>query len=510
METKLKETEMERIKARSGFDCGVVVPCSGQGKDRAGGLALLWNDQVNFTLDSFSSNHISGAVLNDVNDESWFFSGVYGFPEEKNKKKMWSLIQHLASKVVSRWLCVGDLNDMLSGEDKKGGNSRTLSQLNLGRQTIEDCGLVDMGFEGYPFTWTNGREGEENIQCRLDRALATQSFMNRFSPTRVIHLPRYGSDHAALLVVLEAQHYSRRKKRVHLFRFEESWTKDTRCVDEVRRQWTNSRPHVEAKLGAMSALDKFFEEYRTGTIRKEITKIEKELKEDNMWNESDVGILNYKEKERQLADLLQAEETVWRQRSRAMWLKEGDKNTKFFHSKANQRKKVNEIKRLKDVHGCWWHGEENVERIFVDYFTEMFTSSDPIEVEKTCEVVAGKLNVDQVMWCSQPFSREEVEEAIYQMHPLKAPGPDGLPALFYQKYWNIVGTEVCKLVLDILNNSTSPKSVNNTFIVLIPKCKNPNSPKDFRPISLCNVIMKIVTKTIANRLKSILPDIIDE
>ncbi|MCH97713.1 hypothetical protein A2U01_0018709 [Trifolium medium] len=193
-----------------------------------------------------------------------------------------------------------------------------------------------------------------------------------------------------------------------------------------------------------------------------------------------------------------------------MWLKDGDKNTKFFHSKANQRKKANEIKRLKDVHGCWWHGEENVERILVDYFTEVFTSSDPLEVDKTCEVVAGKLNDEQVRWCSQPFAREEVEEAILQMHPLKAPGPDGLPDLFYQKYWSIVGTEVCKLVLDILNNTTSPELINNTHIVLIPKCKNPNSPKDFRPISLCNVIMKMVTKTIANRLESILPEIIDE
>jgi hypothetical protein len=79
-----------------------------------------------------------------------------------------------------------------------------------------------------------------------------------------------------------------------------------------------------------------------------------------------------------------------------------------------------------------------VERILVDYFADMFTSSDPLEVEKTCEVVAGKLNDDQVSWCSQPFSREEVEEAIFQMHPLKAPGPDGLPALFYHKYWNII------------------------------------------------------------------------
>jgi hypothetical protein len=96
------------------------------------------------------------------------------------------------------------------------------------------------------------------------------------------------------------------------------------------------------------------------------------------------------------------------------------------------------------------------------------------------------------------------------MHPLKAPGPDGLPALFFQKYWHIVGEDVKKLALGILNDGKSPESINKTYITLIPKCKNPNSPKQFRPISLCNVTMKIVTKAIANRIKSILPDIVDE
>ncbi|XP_058749287.1 uncharacterized protein LOC131622279 [Vicia villosa] len=108
------------------------------------------------------------------------------------------------------------------------------------------------------------------------------------------------------------------------------------------------------------------------------------------------------------------------------------------------------------------------------------------------------------------FTREEVKAAIDQMHPLKAPGPDGLPAIFFQKFWRIVGSDVYSLVLAILNDGKDPSIINNTFITLIPKCKNPKTPKDFRPISLCNVIMKIVTKTIANRIKMILPEIVDE
>jgi hypothetical protein len=73
-----------------------------------------------------------------------------------------------------------------------------------------------------------------------------------------------------------------------------------------------------------------------------------------------------------------------------------------------------------------------------------------------------------------------------------------------------VGKDVQHLTLSILNDEIDSKEINKTYIALIPKCKNPNSPKQFRPISLCNVIMKIATKTIANRLKCILPDVVDE
>lgn len=108
------------------------------------------------------------------------------------------------------------------------------------------------------------------------------------------------------------------------------------------------------------------------------------------------------------------------------------------------------------------------------------------------------------------FTFQEVKEAMFHMHPLKAPGPGGLPALFFQKYWHIVGAEVSNLVLDVLNHNRDPRSLNNTHIALILKCKNLLNPKDFRPNSLFNVVMKLVTKTITNIIKHILPKIIHE
>jgi hypothetical protein len=87
------------------------------------------------------------------------------------------------------------------------------------------------------------------------------------------------------------------------------------------------------------------------------------------------------------------------------------------------------------------------------------------------------------------------------MGPLKAPGPDGLPTCFYHDNWEIVGEEVCAAALNFFNYGIFDETVNATNIVLIPKKNNPSKVTDFRPISLCNVLYKIVAKVLANRLK---------
>jgi hypothetical protein len=90
----------------------------------------------------------------------------------------------------------------------------------------------------------------------------------------------------------------------------------------------------------------------------------------------------------------------------------------------------------------------------------------------------------------------------------KAPGPDGFMPLFYVKYWNSIKHTVLKAVGNLFQSTRLLREQNHSFIALIPKCMGASSVNHFRPISLCNIIYKIISKLLANRLKPLLSKII--
>lgn len=97
--------------------------------------------------------------------------------------------------------------------------------------------------------------------------------------------------------------------------------------------------------------------------------------------------------------------------------------------------------------------------------------------------------------------------ALSSMHPDKSPGPDGLNPGFYQHFWDITGKDVILACLSYLNTRSLP-GLNDTTIVFIPKKNNPITASDLRPIALCNVMYKLVSKVLANRLKLVLNSLI--
>ena len=198
----------------------------------------------------------------------------------------------------------------------------------------------------------------------------------------------------------------------------------------------------------------------------------------------------------------------WAQRSRLSWLKLGDKNKKYFHSKASQQRRRNFIQGVQNSRGVWVDRIEDVAEVAVQYFENLFSSGTCDRVEDCLNAVKHRLSSDMLNILSEEFSADEVKTVLFQIGPTKAPGLNGMNALFYQKFWHIVGTNITNAVLDFLNTGVMLLELNYNHTVLIPKVKSPEKMSNFSLISLCNVMYKIISKMLANRLKLILPQLI--
>jgi hypothetical protein len=210
----------------------------------------------------------------------------------------------------------------------------------------------------------------------------------------------------------------------------------------------------------------------------------------------------------ELQKLIDSEELWWRQPAKADWLKSGDRNTRFFHACANERKRRNTVGSITDENGTVWDTFRGVEDAFTNYFTSLFTQGPGGDFSSCLQPISCRVTEDMNRELGKNFTAEEIEVALFQMEPLKAPGPDGLNANFFQQNWSTMRLEVCYTLLEVLNSGFLPAELNLTHVALILKKKNPICVTDFRPISLCNVLYKLISKVLANRLKNILPHLI--
>ena len=202
------------------------------------------------------------------------------------------------------------------------------------------------------------------------------------------------------------------------------------------------------------------------------------------------------------------EELFWLQKSKRDWVLFNDRNTAYFHQKNTHQTSLQQNRCNQTKDGRWLYDIEDIKQQATNFFSKLYTSEQ--EVYESYHVCGNFLPIDKYRMTilDNEIKDREIQQAIFSMSPLKVPGVDGLHAMFYQTQWHIVGESFCKVIKDVFRSQYIPAEINRILLVLIPKTENPISFKMYRPISLCTVAYKTITKIIVNRLQEILPDLI--
>eukprot|EP00253_Pinus_taeda_P025817 PITA_25817 len=163
------------------------------------------------------------------------------------------------------------------------------------------------------------------------------------------------------------------------------------------------------------------------------------------------------------------------------------------------------------VEGRVFSDQEEIKDAASRHFQSLLTA-DPnyLENPEFLSIVRNQISENQSADLDKEITTEEIEWSILSMPPDKAPGPDGFIVAFYKTHWEIIKKDYIRMEKNFFSKCKMGSNIKSTHLALIPKDTNPQSFDRFRPISLCNVSYKIITKILANRLKTILPSIISE
>ncbi|GAU23111.1 hypothetical protein TSUD_305580 [Trifolium subterraneum] len=296
-------------------------------------------------------------------------------------------------------------------------------------------------------------------------------------------LPRVQSDHHPIIVISDGETNMGRNRP---FRYEAAWGTHENFRQLLQENWIRERDLVDLLSNLTNNLTVWNKEVFGNIFRRK-----KELlaRLNGIQNSSNYGYSNFletleNELQQQLTTTLYQEECLWYQKSRGKWITDGDRNTKYYHSKTIVRRRRNKIVSLRSETGDWIEDQEILINMAMNFYINLYHEDKPV-----CDPV--------VSWTTYPQNLEtehhklssavqyvECKQALFDMSPHKAPGEDGYPALFFQQNWDIVAESVHHFVNQVWSNPSLIPLINNTLLVLIPKVDKPEFIAQFRPIAL--------------------------
>ncbi|XP_031122605.1 uncharacterized protein LOC116025505 [Ipomoea triloba] len=471
---------------------------------------LFWSGDYSVNImadiDQFVHCNISNMHLNFEFD----FVAVYAKHTRAERQTLWSQLSILTAN-LGPVLIGGDFNSISSVAEYRGNAIPDLGGITDFSNFIVEQSLIDTVPTGGLYTWS-GVRSTGRVWKRLDRFLMTTAFRDFFTDARVELKSRATSDHSPIILTATNSSMTAPKQ----YRFQNMWISHPGFQELVSTNWIQP-----ADGGGMRALSYKLKRLKQalciwnkevfGNIFDKVKSLERSVTEaeqqfDDNPNETNREILS--KEQALLQQALKQEECFWKQKARIKWLREGDANTKFFHETVKDRHRRQRISSIKNNEGTLLTSQLDIQTEAVNFFANLYTAEECSGYEMALETISNALSDDDIKMLTSTVSRQEVKEAVWDLDPDSAAGPDGFSGSFYRSCWDTIHNDVYMAVLDFFVGVPVPKGIASAQIVLIPKKQNPVSFADFRPICLCSFASKIFTRITTSRLRQILPKLI--
>ena len=445
----------------------------------------------------------------------------------EERKELWSdLKAHFDSPIIRNkpWIVFGDFNETLDmvEHSRSHVNPMVSSGMRDFQDTVNYCSITDLAYHGTVFTWSNKRENDV-IAKKLDRVLVNDVWLQSYPQAYSVFEAGGCSDHLPCRIHLNVGVIGAVKGRKP-FKFVNVLTEMEQFKPLVESHWRETEPlflstsslfRFSKKLKGIKPKLRTLAKERLGNLvkrTKEAFEILCQKQEMNLSNPSPSSMQEENEAYTKWDQLAALEEKYLKQKSKLHWLKIGDRNNKAYHRAVSTREAQNSIREIQRQDGSVTTQVEEI-KVEAERFFREFLQLIPNDFEGCTVNVLQELlpyrctEEDKVMLISQ-VSAEEIKKVLFSMPNDKSPGPDGFTSEFFKSAWDIIGDEFILVIQSFFVKGFLPKGINTTILALIPKRKEAREMKDYRPISCCNVIYKVISKMIANRLKVVLPNFI--
>ncbi|KAL2223817.1 UNVERIFIED_CONTAM: hypothetical protein Sindi_2945400 [Sesamum indicum] len=465
-------------------------------------------------LDS-ADQFIHCRVTNMADNESVIITVVYGASEVIDRRNLWTALETLSQQCSDiPWMVGGDFNAVRDLNEVCGisGDIRMATEeFNAG---ILEAGLIPLPMQGEWFTWHNCSTSMRSLWKRLDRILINDRWLARFPSAYYHSLTPRTSDHSPLVLHGDIQQHNG-----GMFRFDNYLAHSPEFIHNVQNIWHHEIVGIPmyAVTRKLKALKPVFRLQRRnkGDLTMNVQLAKGFLDEAQQLVSADRQNELYLLLEHccrvVYAKAAKLEQIMLQQRAKMQWMKDGDQCSRVFFRKIAQRRVRRRILQINDENGFTHTDLGEIAHEFVSYYQNLLGGTRrrlSVDIRYLRPWARHCITDEEANQLLLPISADDVKQAMFDIADDKAPGPDGYSSRFFKAAWPVVGEEVTRAVLDFFSTGKLLKQVNSTILALIPKVHTPMSVNDFRPISCCNVLYKIIAKLLVQKISVLLDKIV--